>query len=71
MTALAARQIRSTFSAIINPSNHMMRALGRLGYESGEEIIIARGFRGALQSLLATTDGTISSILRLFPASRT
>lgn len=66
----AATQIRATISSLLKPSEAMKEALRSLGFESGEQIIGAKGFQGALLALKGTTDGSASAMAKLFPNVR-
>ena len=66
----AATQIRATLTALLKPSDAATDAFRKLGVESGEQLIQAKGFQGALQSLIGTTDGSASAIAKLFPNVR-
>jgi TP901 family phage tail tape measure protein len=66
----AATQIRATLTALLKPSEATAEALRKLGFETGEQLVQARGFKGALDALISTTDGSTSSIAKLFPNVR-
>lgn len=66
----AATQIRSSLTALLKPSDAMKDAFHELGVETGEEAVRAFGYRGALEALIGTTDGTTSAIAKLFPNVR-
>lgn len=66
----AATQIRASLSALLKPSKDAEEALRKLGFETGEQLIQARGYRGALEALIGTTDGSTTSIAKLFPNIR-
>jgi len=66
----AATQIRAALSSLLKPSGDAEKALRTLGFETGEQLIRARGFQGALQALISTTDGSTSAIAKLFPNVR-
>jgi TP901 family phage tail tape measure protein len=66
----AATQIRATLTALLKPSDAATDAFRKLGVESGEQLIQAKGFQGALQSLIGATDGSASAVARLFPNVR-
>ena len=48
----------------------MKKALRLLGYESGEQAVAALGFVGAMKAVISTTDGSTTSIAKLFPRVR-
>lgn len=66
----AATQIRSSLTALLKPSTDMKEALASLGFETGQQIIQAEGYKGALDALIGTTDGTTTAIAKLFPNVR-
>jgi TP901 family phage tail tape measure protein len=66
----AATQIRATLTALLKPSEAASKAMRQLGFESGEQLIQAKGFKGALDALISTTDGSATSIAALFPNVR-
>lgn len=66
----AATQIRASLVALLKPSDDMKKAFRELGVETGEQLVAAKGFQGAFQAVIATTDGTQSSIAKLFPNVR-
>ena len=66
----AATQIRASLSALLKPSKEAEEALRKLGFETGEQLIQARGYRGALEALIGTTDGSTTAIAKLFPNIR-
>jgi len=69
-TAEAATQIRGAMTALVKPTTEMKKALRRLGYESGEQAVSALGFVGAMNAVISTTDGSTTSIAKLFPRVR-
>jgi len=69
-TAEAATQIRGAMTALVKPTTDMKKALRQLGYESGEQAVAALGFVGAMKAVISTTDGSTTSIARLFPRVR-
>jgi TP901 family phage tail tape measure protein len=66
----AATQLRATLSGLLKPSKDTEEAFRKLGVTSGEQLIQAKGFQGALQALIGTTDGSASAIAKLFPNVR-
>jgi len=69
-TAEAATQIRGAMTALVKPTTAMKKALRQLGYESGEQAVSALGFVGAMKAVISTTDGSTTSIAKLFPRVR-
>ena len=66
----AATQIRATLTGLLKPSKDTQEAFRKLGVETGEQLIQAKGFQGALQALIGTTDGSTTAIAKLFPNVR-
>ena len=66
-TAEAAMQIRGAMTALVKPTAEMKKALRQLGYESGEQAVAALGFVGAMRAVIATPEGSTTSIARLLP----
>ncbi|HEX3657050.1 MAG TPA: phage tail tape measure protein [Pirellulales bacterium] len=62
----AATQIRSSLTALLKPSDAAKDALRALGVESGEELVAAKGYQGALKALIGTTDGSATATSELF-----
>ena len=50
-TAAAFTQIKSGLVAMTKPTDDMEKALKRLGYQTGQELIAAKGYQGALNAL--------------------
>lgn len=63
-------RIKNVMQALIKPSEGMSKALKTLGVRNGETLIKQKGFQGALETLLGTTDKTKESIAKLFPNIR-
>jgi TP901 family phage tail tape measure protein len=68
--AEATTRLKNTMVALLKPSDGMSAALKKLGYDSGESLIKAKGFQGSLEALIGTTDGTKAQIAQLFPNIR-
>ena len=66
----AATQLRSLMTGLLKPSEAMQAAFKQLGVDSGEAAIAAFGFRGALQAVAETTDGSVAALSKLFPNIR-
>jgi TP901 family phage tail tape measure protein len=67
----AATSIRSSMMALIKPSADMKKALhDAFGMDSGEQMIGAYGYQGALDKLRDSTDGTIAEFVKLIPNVR-
>ena len=67
---MATTQMVGAISAFIKPTDAMKDALQELGYPTGAAALQALGFKGALEAVIATTDGTMESIGRLSPRIR-
>ncbi|QDT55516.1 Phage-related minor tail protein [Caulifigura coniformis] len=66
----AATQISGVLSAFTKPSEAMKRALDQLNAPSGEFLIRSVGLSEALKQVRDTTDGSSSSLAKLFPNVR-
>lgn len=62
----ATTQLRAVASALLKPSEAAKEAFHKLGVESGQELVEAKGLQGALQAMIGTTDGTAASVAKLF-----
>jgi TP901 family phage tail tape measure protein len=69
-TAEAATQVRSTLASLLKPSDDMKVAFKKLGVETGDQAIQTFGFKGALEALIGTTNGSTHAIAQLFPNFR-
>jgi TP901 family phage tail tape measure protein len=63
-------RIRNLLQTMIKPGTDLKRAYDELGVASGEQLIKQRGFQGALEALVSTTDGSKQAIAALFPNIR-
>lgn len=63
-------RIKNVMVAMLKPGDGLKGAFKSLGFESGEALIKAKGFQGALDALIGTTDGSKSSVAKLFPEIR-
>lgn len=59
-------RIKAVMSALIKPSNDLQKAYKTLGVSSGEQLIKQKGFQGALEALVGTTNGGKDAIAKLF-----
>jgi TP901 family phage tail tape measure protein len=66
----AATQISGAMTALIKPSRDGAAAIRKLGFDSGEALIEAYSFQGALQRLIDTTDGSTTAVSKLVPRVR-
>lgn len=64
--ATAVTNINAAMTALFKPSEAMKAALQSIGYESAQALVQAKGFEGALKTLIASTDGSAESIGALF-----
>ncbi len=69
-TAEAATQIRGAMTGMVKPTTAMKEAFQKLGYASAEQAIAALGFVGTMNAVISTTDGSTTSIAKLFPRVR-
>lgn len=63
-------RIKNVMVSLLKPSEGLKGAFKELGVESGEQLIKQRGFQGALEALVGTTDGTKKAVADLFPNIR-
>lgn len=63
-------RVKNAMVAFIKPSEGMAQALKKIGVESGEQLIKQRGFQGALEAVIRTTDGSKGAVAKLFPNIR-
>lgn len=63
-------RIKNVFVALIKPSDALSKAIKATGYESGEALIKAKGFQGALDAIVGTTNGSKAAVAQLFPNIR-
>lgn len=59
-------QLKATLAGLLEPSEKMNRALQRLGYSSGKEILEQRGLAGALAALKFAVNDDELAFARLF-----
>ncbi len=62
----AATQIRGLLTGFLKPTEALTAALHKLGFETGEQAIQALGMVGALTAVIGTTDGSTTSVAKLF-----
>lgn len=62
--------LKNAMVAFLKPAAGMKEAIKKTGAASAEALIHHRGFEGALNAVIHTTDGTKSAIARLFPNIR-
>lgn len=63
-------RIKSAMQAFIKPSVGMNQAITRTGAASGEALIKQKGFQGALEAVIGTTNGSKEAVAKLFPNVR-
>lgn len=66
----ASTRLKNTLVDFIKPSKDMAAAIKKTGYESGEALIKSKGFQGALEAVIGTTDKSKVSVAKLFPNIR-
>lgn len=64
--AEVSTQLRSLFSELIKPADTLKQAIQALGYETGEQLIAARGLGGALQDLSNYAKSANTPLVNLF-----
>lgn len=63
----AAVELNQVMSAMVKPSEDMVKAFKQLGVSSGEELISKfGGLSGAVKALAGTTDGTSTQLAKMF-----
>ena len=62
----AATQLRGVMTGLLKPSDGMKAAFREIGVESGEAAIATWGFKGTLDQLQKTTNGSASAMAGLF-----
>lgn len=68
--AESSTRLKNTLVAFIKPSNDMAKAIEKTGFSSGEALVKAKGFQGALEAVKGTTDGSKEAMAKLFPNIR-
>jgi TP901 family phage tail tape measure protein len=63
-------RIKNVMVAMLKPGKDLSAAIKATGAESGEALVKQKGYQGALEAVLKTTDGTKSSVAKLFPNIR-
>jgi TP901 family phage tail tape measure protein len=62
-------RIKNVMVTLLKPGEDLSKALDKVGM-SGEELVRKKGFQGALEAIISTTDGSKESISKLFPNIR-
>lgn len=63
-------RIKNVMVTLLKPGDALKSAIRDLGFESGEALIKQKGFQGALEALVGSTDGTKEAVAGLFPNIR-
>lgn len=63
-------RIRNLLQTMIKPGDALKKKFKELGVESGEALIKQKGFQGALDALIGSTDGSKKAVAKLFPNIR-
>ena len=66
----AATGLRGAMMALLKPSEDMQKVIRELGYASGEQMVQAKGFQGALQAVADAADNLGSKIAKDVPNVR-
>ncbi len=66
----AATGLRGAMMALLKPSQDMQKVIHDLGYASGEQMVQAKGFQGALQAVADAADNLGSKIAKDVPNVR-
>jgi len=62
----AATQVRAALAALVKPSTDLQRELKALGYDTGQQLIHAKGLQGALVLLRESVDGDVAATAAMF-----
>lgn len=63
-------RIKNVMVSLLKPGEGLKKALHDVGAESGEALVKQKGFQGALEDLIGTTDGSKKAVAKLFPNIR-
>jgi TP901 family phage tail tape measure protein len=63
-------RLRRVMQSFLKPGKDMKEAIKQAGAASGESLVHHKGLQGALEAVIKTTDGTKTSIGKLFPDIR-
>lgn len=63
-------RIKNVMVTLLKPGDALQASFKKLGVSSGEALIKQKGFQGALEALVSTTDGSKASLAQLFPNIR-
>lgn len=67
--AESTTRLKNTLTTMLKPGKELGKVLEGMGV-SGEELVRKKGLQGALEAILAQTDGTKSAVAELFPNIR-
>ena len=65
-----ATQIKATMTALLSPSDALLGTIQQLGFASGQAIIDAKGFGGALEAIADSVNNDTTALANLFPNVR-
>jgi TP901 family phage tail tape measure protein len=65
--AQTTTEIKGIFNQMLKPSKALAGAIKETGASSGEALLKSKGFQGALEALIGTTDGSKAAMSKLFP----
>jgi TP901 family phage tail tape measure protein len=68
--AEATTYLKNAMVQFLKPQKDLQSAIKKTGASSGEALVRAKGFQGALDAVTATTDGSKSALQALFPDIR-
>lgn len=68
--AEATTRVKNVMVAFLKPNQDLAAAIKATGASSGEALTKSKGYQGALEAVIKTTDGSKSSIAKLFPNIR-
>lgn len=66
----ATTYLKNSYKAFLSPSKGLTAAIKDTGYASGEALVKAKGYQGALEAVVGTTNGTKAAVAKLFPDIR-
>jgi TP901 family phage tail tape measure protein len=66
----ATTRLKNVMVALLKPSEDAQKAIKQLGFANAESLVKAKGFQGAIEALVSTTDGSKAAVARLFPNIR-
>lgn len=69
-TSEAITQVRASFTGLIKPSDAMKEALRNLGFTSGQQAVQVLGFKGAIDALIGSANGSAAALGAMFPNVR-